>query len=302
MNKVLRDHPMCQTPFGLRWLLALPLLLVISPPALPQDTVVTLTLPPTRVPITGPSPVTESFIVSAPLPPAPGTSVTPPVAVLILLPGGNGDIQLTPTAPDGTLDINSNNFLTRSRWLFAGHNFYVLTLDAASDYLLTPSVLTGHQGDADHISDVEAVIQYARMTYPGLPVWLVGTSRGTAGAFVAASAPPPVGPDGLVFSSPINGTSPPDPDSLLSPSLTLSSITVPVLLVNDAGNTCTNTLPSGDPAVKKALISAPIVNIINIAAGGLLPLTDNCHGLSDHGYFGRERIAVQEISKWIIAH
>ncbi|MGO9591263.1 MAG: hypothetical protein ACLP3K_14610 [Candidatus Acidiferrales bacterium] len=261
----------------------------------------TLTLPTTRVPITGPSPVTESFIVSAPLI-VPSTSVVTPVAVLILLPGGDGDIHLTAAAPDGTLGINSSNFLTRSRWLFAGHNFYVLTLDAASDYLLTPAVLTGHQGDADHISDVEAVIQYARMTYPGLPVWLVGTSRGTAGAFVAASAPPLVGPDGLVFTSAINGTSPPDPDSLLSTTLTLSSITVPVLLVNDLGNTCMNTLPTGDPAVKKALTGAPIVNIINIAAGGLLPLTDNCDALSDHGYFGRERIAVQEISNWIIAH
>jgi len=301
VSRIFANHA-CKIPFRLRWLLTLPLFLLISTAALAQDSVVTLTLPPTRVPITGPSPVTESFIVSAPLVPAAITSVTPPpVAVLILLPGGNGDIHLTPAGAGGTLDINSNNFLTRSRWLFAGHDFYVLTLDAASDYLLTTDVLTGHQGDADHVSDVEAVIQYARTTYPGLPVWLVGTSRGTAGAFVAASAGPPVGPDGLVFSSAINDvTSPPDPDSLLSASL--SSITVPVLLVNDAGNTCTNTLPSGDSGVKKALTGAPVVDIINIPAGGLLPLTDNCHALSDHGYFGRERIAVQKISNWIIAH
>ena len=132
-------------------------------------------------------------------------------------------------------------------------------------------------------------------------MWLVGTSRGTAGAFVAASAVPPVGPDGLVFSSAINeSTLPLDPDSLFS--ATLSSITVPVLLVNDIGNTCTNTTPSGDPAVKKALTGSPVVNIINIPAGGLLPLTDNCDPLSDHGYFGRERIAVQEIANWVIAH
>lgn len=278
----------------------LPLLLVFAPSSFAQDSVVTLTL--TRTPIIGPSPVTESFIVSTPLPVITSSPPINPVAVVILLPGGNGDVHLTPMGIDGTLDINSNNFLTRSRWLFAGHNLIVLTLDAASDYLITtPTVLKHHQGDLDHIGDVDAVIQYARSTYPGLPVWLVGTSRGTAGAFVAASAGPTTGPDGLVFSSALNGsTLPLDPDSLFS--ATVSSIIVPVLLVNDLGNTCMNTLPSGDPAVKKALTGSPVVNIINIPAGGLLPLTDNCDPLSDHGYFGRERIAVQEIANWVLAH
>jgi len=49
------------------------------------DVVQTLTV--TRPPVTGPTPVTQSFIVTAP----PGT----PTAVVILLPGGDGNIQLT---------------------------------------------------------------------------------------------------------------------------------------------------------------------------------------------------------------
>jgi len=200
------------------------------------------------------------------------------------------------------LDVNSNNFLTRSRWLFGEYNFIVITLDAASDYLLMPpNYLQGNRGDPQHVSDIEQVITFARATYAGLPVWVVGTSRGTGGAFVAASAPPPAGPDGLVFTSAINeSTLPLDPDSLFSASL--SSIVVPVLLVSDEGNTCANTLPSGDAAVKKALSSSPVVEIRNVSASTLLPLTDNCEPLSSHGYFGREDHAVQLIAEWIIAH
>jgi hypothetical protein len=288
-------------------LVILPLASLLVPIALAQDTVTTLNL--TRAPIVGSSPVTESFIVTMPLlavPPAPPNP--PPVAVVILLSGGTGNIQLTPPAPpaipDSTLSINSNNFLTRSRWLFGGYNFIVITVDAASDYLqMPPNYLQFHQGDPQHVRDIEQVLLFARSTLAGLPVWVVGTSRGTAGAFLAAVAgPPPAGPDGLVFSSAINGNTPPplDPDSLFS--ATLSSITVPVLLLNDAGNTCPNTLPSGDAAVKKALTSSLVVEIKSVAASTLLPLTDNCHALSSHGYFAVEDHAVKVIADWIISH
>jgi hypothetical protein len=284
-------------------LVILPLLLLLVPSALAQDVVDTLTL--TRPPIVGPSPVTENFILTVPPVIPPPAAPNPPVAVVILLTGGTGRIGLTPPVPpavNGTLSVNSSNFLTRSRWLFGGYNFVVITLDAASDYLLMPpNYLMFHQGDPQHISDVEQVIQFARATFAGLPVWLVGTSRGTAGAFVAAMAGPPTGPDGLVFSSSINGNTPPlDPDSLFS--ATLSSITVPVLIVNDAGNTCPGTLPTGDPAVKKALTGSPVVEIKNVAASTLLPLTDNCDPLSSHGYFGKEPHAVEVIAEWIISH
>jgi len=194
------------------------------------------------------------------------------------------------------LDINSNNFLVRSRWLFGGQNFYVLTPDSATDFQLLPGGLKGQQGSAAHVTDVLQVIAWARAQF-GLPVWVVGTSRGTAGAFVAGLNAPPAGPDGLVFTDSINSTT--DPDSLLMANL--PGIVVPVLLLEDAGNTCTGTLAPGNAAVVKALTGSPLVKRDSVAAGGLVPLTDNCNALSDHGFFGKEKAAVEKIAAWIVA-
>jgi hypothetical protein len=264
--------------------------------AFAQDFVVTLGCNRGSFPPGGPNP-TQSFIVT-PYPALPTTAVELPTAVVILLAGGDGNIHLTPspTSADGTLDINSNNFLVRSRWLFAGNGYYTITLDAASDFLLLLDGLKGEQGSAPHITDVMQVIAWARMTVPGVPVWVVGTSRGTAGAFVAADFTPALlGPDGLVFASPINAST--DPDSLLSANL--AAITVPVLLFGDVGNTCPNTLASGDPAIKKMLTSSAMASTETVASGKLYALTDSCDPLSDHGFFGIENNAVHKIAVWI---
>lgn len=207
----------------------------------------------------------------------------------------NGTVATTPS--NFALDITSSNFLVRSRWLFAGQNFYVISLDAASDFQLLPNGLQGQQGTAAHVSDVLQVINFIRSTHPTLPVWVIGTSRGTAGAFAAGANPPPVGPDGLVFTDSINSAT--DPDSLLKANL--PGIVVPVLFLEDAGNTCTGTLASGNGAVVKLLTSSPLVKRESVPAGGLVPLTDNCKNLSDHGFFGREDEAVQKTAAWIEA-
>lgn len=253
----------------------------------PVDVVQTLAL--SRTPVSTPPPavLSESFIVTAP--PA-------PTAIVILVPGGKGLIQLTPNGSDGTLDVNSSNFLVRTRSLFAGHNFYTITLDAATDFYLLPQGLTDQQGSAAHVSDILTVIAWARSAMPGLPVWIVGTSRGTGGAFVAGSYSPTLGgPDGLVFTSSINDST--DPDSLLMANL--AGITVPVLLLNDAGNTCIGTTTAGQMPVLKALKLSPRKGAEQLPSGHLTALTDSCHEFSDHGYFGVEDSAVSHIALWM---
>lgn len=262
--------------------------------SLAQDTVYTLTIT-DRSPVAGSATPTESFILTAPL--------TSPTAVLILLPGGSGEIQLTPSGSDGTLDINSSNFLVRSRWTFAANNFYVITLDAATDFYLLTNGLVDEQGSPQHVLDVLQVITWARTTYPGLPVWLVGTSRGTAGAFVAAAYSPSAGgPNGLVFTDPVNilgdadslqpGTSAPFP-------LNLAAITVPTLIVQNLSQACQVSQTSQNAVVKSDLTSAPIASVLSVA-GGLPALDSNpCHALTYHGFFGIEVPTVELISLWI---
>jgi predicted alpha/beta-hydrolase family hydrolase len=250
------------------------------------DVVYTLLV--SRVPVIGGPPVTQSFIATAP--------TVAPTAVVILLAGGTGEIQLTAYGSDGTLDVNSSNFLVRSRWLFAGHNLYVITPDAATDFYRLSGGLTDEQGSTAHVTDILQLIAWARSTVPGVPVWVVGTSRGTGGAFAASLYSPGAGgPDGLVFASPLTASG--DPDSVLTANL--SAITVPTLVINNTDDMCVGTLPSTDPAVKAALTSAPKVSIEMVTGDSLTPLTDQCNALSPHGFFGIEPRTVEKIANWI---
>ena len=266
------------------------------------DSVITLSV--TRSPVAGSPPVTQSFIQSDP---AGGPAAA--VGVLIMLPGRTGNIQLTPVPPttfppatDGTLDVNSGNFLVRSRWLFAAQGFVVLSLDSATDFQLLPNGLTDEQGSAAHVTDVLQVINYARTMISGLPpntpVWVVGTSRGMGGAWVAGQNSPPIGPDGVVFTSPLNTSG--DPDSLLS--APLSTIMVPTLIFNNKASTCADALASADPALLKLLTGTKVKANENVNNAGFPPLTSDCEALSPHGYFGIEPLTVTKVSTWIKAH
>jgi hypothetical protein len=271
--------------------LAVVVILIAQSYATAQDSVQTLTL--TRAAVTGSTaslPLTEKFIVT----PAPSTVK----GVLILLTGGNGELGLS-TTPFNALAINQNNFLVRSRWLFASEGFEVLTLGLASDFLSLPNGLTGYFGSSQHISDVAEVIAWARTQNPGVPVWLVGTSNGTiGGVFVAASlSPSQGGPDGLVLTSPI--TNNPADGSVFSASL--GSIVVPTLILSNIQDGCSYCPPLNDFELREALIGAPIATVLFVA-GGNTPLTDACDALSFHGYFGIEPIVVSIITDWINHH
>jgi hypothetical protein len=291
------------SPIGVRTLLlliALTLGAAASFAQITEDTVVTLTV--TRPPAVGGAtlPITQSFIQSPP----PG-GISAATAVLIMLPGNYGTIQLSPsttTPGDGTLDVNSGHFVARSRWLFASQGFLVLTLDAATDFQLLPDGLEDQQSNPAHIIDVLQVINYARTMIstlpPNTPVWLVGTGRGAAGgAWTAGQNPSPTGPDGLVFMSPVNISG--DPDSLLSAPLT--TITVPTLIFSNEASVCPDTLYTGDPAVKKMLTAAPVKTNKNINDAGFPALSTDCLSLSPQGYFGIEPSTVTKISNWIIS-
>ncbi len=54
----------------------------------------------------------------------------PPKATLVLIPGGHGGLQLF---PNGSMKWGENNFLVRTRRLFADQGFTVVIVDAPSD-------------------------------------------------------------------------------------------------------------------------------------------------------------------------
>ena len=100
---------------------------------------------------------------------------------------------------DGTIK-NGGNFLVKVREQFASHGFLVSVFDAPSDQKGSDGML-GYRVTEDHAADVAAVVKRLR-ELATVPVWLVGTSRGTiSAANAAARLPPPSGPDGIVLTS-----------------------------------------------------------------------------------------------------
>lgn len=153
-----------------------------------------------------------------------------PKAAIILLAGGHGGLQIF---PNGALNWGEGNFLVRTRQLFADQGFLVAVVDAPSDRQRSP-FLTGFRQTPEHVMDIKAVIAWLRQQAT-VPVWLVGTSRGTqSAAFIATELASPEGPDGLVLSSTILT----DHKARAVPAMPLDKLRIPVLVVHHEQDGC----------------------------------------------------------------
>ncbi|HET9405556.1 MAG TPA: alpha/beta hydrolase [Burkholderiales bacterium] len=213
------------------------------------------------------------------------------VATVILFAGGNGILNI---APDGSVG-NSGNFLVRSRESFAQHHLMTAVIDAPSDRLPSPG-LSDFRKSAGHAQDIAAVIAFLRKV-ANLPVWLVGTSRGTTSAANGAVRLQQGGPDGIVLTSSI--VKPDDTGTLVT--MALEKITVPALVVHHANDACLTTLFQDLPPVLAKLKLAPIeVHQLTIKGGKPPePGADPCGPFHYHGYLGIEDAVVARISGWI---
>src|SRR5436190_17287101 len=124
---------------------------------------------------------------------------------VILLPGGNGVLSLNQA---GDITGLEGNFLIRAAGLFLQRRLNVAMVDAAPAFP-APSGLTNQrltQAHADHLGQVIGIV---RRQWPGLPVWLIGTSNGTlsvvnTGARLTGAALP----NGLVLTSAVTKSDP----------------------------------------------------------------------------------------------
>lgn len=253
------------------------------------DIVVTLDRSEDREPVScakSYEPVEQSYIL---------IEVPDAIASLVLFVGGGGGLSIH----DWQLHINSTNFLSRSRHLFASFGFNVAVIDAATDFLSCDYRLRGERLNPKHVSDINAVIQDLRMRYPELPIWAVGTSRGSTSAAQAAAALSPElgGPDGLVLTSSVTRSTT-APNHLSVFDVDLENITVPTLITTHKKDECWVTPPEDTKAIKDRLVSVPKVHT-RIYNRGFEPISDPCQALSYHGYLGIEPKVVKNIAKWI---
>lgn len=215
-----------------------------------------------------------------------------PLASVILFAGGDGRIGIT---TDGIR--RKNNFLVRSRHLFADQGFMVATVDAASDFQGGEG-LTGTRSGKKHAQDITGVIAFLKRKTQ-VPVWVIGTSRGTISAANAGARIEQNGPDGIVLTATVTGQSRNRPYSVFN--VQLKVIRQPVLIVHHKADGCKVSPYSGTSGVAKALKTASTVEVLAFE-GGDPPQSGACDALSYHGFLGIESQVVGAIGAWIKRH
>ncbi len=214
-----------------------------------------------------------------------------PKAAVILFAGGHGGLQI---ASDGSFGWGKGNFLVRSRQLFADQGLLTIVVDAPSDRQSNP-FLTGFRQTSDHAVDIKAVIAWVRQRAK-IPVWLVGTSRGTqSAAYVGVELNNTEGPDGLVLTSSILT----DRKMLAVPSLPIDKLAIPVLVAHHELDGCSHCAFSDIAAVMKKLENAPRKELL--AFNGGESRGDPCEAFAYHGFNGIEASVVAKIAHWILS-
>ncbi len=215
--------------------------------------------------------------------------ITPdaPKAVAILFAGGAGDINI---ADDGRLE-KGGNFLVRSREFFAEQGFIVAVFDKPSDR----ADLNNFRQTAGHVADVKAVMAWLR-SQTKLPIWLVGTSRGTqSAAFVAEQLKDDAqAPDGLVLTSTMLKD---DRDTPVT-DLGMDKLKLPVLVVHHEQDSCKHCLYSDIPKLMDKLIASQRKQLFSFTGG--VSTGNVCGARAYHGFNGIERSVVDKIAAWIL--
>lgn len=214
-----------------------------------------------------------------------------PIAIAILLAGGHGGLQIT---ADGSFGWGKGNFLVRSRELFAAQGMMVVLVDAPSDRQ-RPPYLSGFRGTKQHVTDLKAVIAWARKQ-ADVPVWLIGTSRGTESAAYASTwLTGQDGPDGLVLTSTILS----DSKEFSVPALELDRIKIPVLVVHHVNDGCSHCPYGSISTVMDKLTAASKKQLFGVQGG--TTRGDPCEAYSYHGFNGIEPEVVKKITGWLLA-
>lgn len=225
--------------------------------------------------------VTQSYLLVKP-------EAGAPQAVAVLFPGAAGILELR--LEDNRVAFRRNNFLVRSRDEFVRHGVAAAIIDTPSDQ---PQGMDDYfrLGRA-HATDIAAVIADLKKRLGGVPVFLIGTSRGTISAAALGRAfgdsVAGVVLTATVFLATTGRTSNPGLSGF-----DFTTIRSPVLFVHHADDECRYT------PYRSAKSQASRFPLITITGGD--PATSApCEALSAHGFLGKEPETVEAIVKWML--
>lgn len=206
-------------------------------------------------------------------------------ATVFLLPGGGGGFG---QVEDGK--ATSNNFLVRSEAFFVANGFNVAIFGRPNDM---DELGWTERTEPKHMTDVAKVLAFVKQK-SRLPIWIVGTSRGTVSATAMAINVHDPAIAGLVLTSSVVRYTTPG----AVPRQDLKAINLPVLVYHHAKDACKHCQASEAPYIIKGLSNAPVKKLM-VVDGGANPSGDACAGQHWHGFIGMEMEAVDAISEWI---
>jgi hypothetical protein len=221
--------------------------------------------------------VTQSFFIA-------GMGERKVEAVALLYVGGGGSIRLRMEA--GQPKFGANNFLPRSRAEFIRNGVLPVVMDAPSDQ---SGGLTDYYRVSDQQSaDARAVLAEVKKRFPQMPIYIVGTSRGTVSAAYIGRA---LGTEvaGVALTSSL--FTPPRGATLSG--FDYASIKVPLLFVHHREDGCDAT-----PYQEAHRLASryPLISV----KGGQPPESGPCDPFAPHGYWGKEPQTVDAIAGWML--
>ncbi len=222
-----------------------------------------------------------------------------PRAVLVLLVGGGGHLDLDDKGCPRALAGNS---LVRSLPHWHGAGFATALVDARSDHGGEDG-LAGFRITDQHAADLGKVIAAVRARFD-VPVWVVGTSRGSISAANAASRlSGPAAPDGVVLTSALMAGAQARKSWVAHSvfDIPLERIRVPILVVGHASDTCIRS-PANLMGQITARTNGAREQVVTVTGGpGAVGAssTDACAGRTPHGFLQQEAEVVTGIARFI---
>jgi Serine aminopeptidase, S33 len=215
-----------------------------------------------------------------------------PRAIAVLFPGSGGLIRLRQEAD--RVRFSPNNFLVRTRAEFVKRHVVAAIIDAPSDQQDGWGMSDEFRLGDDHAKDISAVVSDLQKRFPGIPLFLIGTSRGTISA-AALGARLGSQVAGVVLTATMfraAGRRSQEPGPGLS-GFDFAAIKVPTLFVHHVSDQCAVT-PYGDAA--RLADTHPLVSVF----GGMAPQSGPCEAMSQHGFLGKEAETVEQMINWML--
>ncbi|MDI4236746.1 alpha/beta fold hydrolase [Bradyrhizobium sp. Arg237L] len=211
-----------------------------------------------------------------------------PLAAIVMLPGGGGNIGI-----ESNGDVrHGDNFVVRSRELWVQRGYAVVIPDTTAHANLRRDRSTPEYGRI-----VVELADFAR-SQAGVPVFLLGTSQGSIAAVNGAAHAPGGDVSGLVLTESVSrmGKS---GETVFSAEP--ENVRVPVLIVANRSDRCNVAAPGDAPRIAAAMSHSPEVQV-RFVSGGISRSRRACGSLSPHGYYGIETRVVDLIARWISEH